>query len=467
MLTDLVVPERSPLDLADPPDGMTWLDPVAAPGADSPLVLERAGLANCGDDGLEEWLRRRFAGIRELPVEAMEVVPLLDVATYTPVLVAAGDDPSCVTARATGELQGWEMQAADGTLIARAATLDSTFRESDREAFGGFNFGSASFGSGESAAGVSLVVSFESSIEPRGGEERLFVAETPFAVLTDLIQIVTSRQVGWFSTRRLSPAFHSYGSHLPRHVPEGTVRCLGPVDGPEEWHSERQLLCSDDGVVLEILRLNRRPEGRAAETHTGIVEWTTNPDLVANVQTPDDLLEYRFDAGIDEETAAAMVASIPVLDSVVWQPTPTETRVADDLSPDWIASILEGAGVADAGADWQPVMDICQLECFSTEPFQIVEAVGTLEGEGELEVSVMKHPPDQPSWFSNTMAIRHVGGIQIFGDTNPRPTSDTHSVCGDVRIRALVRHDEGLDAGMDRLEPVLDLHAILVDQLGC
>jgi len=460
-------PAPSPLDLGPPPDGMEWLDPVAAPAGLSPLVTTRSNLPECAGDGIEDWLRARFEGIRPLPDEAMSAVTLLDVAEQTPVLVAAGDAPACVSARRSGELGGWEMQASDGSVIARGASIDGGFRESDRPLFGGFNFGSDSFGSGESAAGVTLVANLASSLEPRGGEERVFVAETPFAVLTDLAQVVGGRQVGWFSSAQLSPAFHSYGSVLPRHVPIGTVRCLGPVSGPEEWHSERQLLCDESGVVVDIVRLNRRPEQAAGDSYEGVVEWIgEGATRVATVRTPDDVLRYSFVASVDEATAHAMIASVPVLDEAVWRPTPTTTRLADRLEPTWIEQIFVGAGLDEVVTSWRPQETFCQLECVETAPRQVVDMIGRLPGEGEVEASLTLVDPSQPAGFASSMEVRRVGGIEIFGSTDPRVDSDVHARCGDIRIRVRVAQQEG-SPGMDRLAPVMDVAAILVDQLGC
>ncbi len=461
-------PPGSPLDLGGPPPGMAWLDPVAVPGTISPLVADRATLPVCPSNGLDEWVRGRFDGIRDLPPEPMEIVDLLDVATCTPVLVAAGDPPVCVTARRSDGLGGWEMQAADGSLIARAASIESEFREPDRPKFEGFNFGSSAFGSGQWGSGVSLLSAFASSVRPQDdGPERLLIAETPFAVLTDVFSVTAERQTGWFSAAQLLPAFHSYGSQLPRHVGQGTARCLGPVSGPDELHSERQLLCDDRGVVLEVLRFNRRPDRLPAESYDRTITWDESADgLVATVRVPNDRLEYRFAAGIDRDTAEAMLLSVPTLDEAVWRPTQTATRPAAQLNPAQIATILEAAGAHDVAAAWQPVMMFCQLECFDTLPEQIVEATGSVVAVGELEVAVTKVDPGEPVWFADTMLIRHVGGIEVFGSTTPRLTSDTHSRCGDVGIRVLVRRETG-EAGVHLLDPVMDIHAILADQLGC
>lgn len=383
-------------------------EPVEDLSTQNPLLAPYFELDACGDVSLlEEWM----PGAAGIEVRSIRPADLESVMTVIPILRAEG--AACVSARVAGsaglppDIAGWILLDDAGELIARAVGHRTGSGEPaliDHPVLRGMNgeYHQDWIASGQLITGWVIDGMVVADINLGGGSFMRTTIEIPGYELPTEGRAegrAGAELIGLLSLRELAPIEDQTLNLVPRILPDGVFRCMGPywqgrID-PIPEPQEVTTYCDESGEVMQIgfPHSGYSPPNTFAET----IEVSGMVYSVYEIDGGDVLVTGPFPpygdiivrSSFDPAEVKVSLESIPGLDARRFAPADGVDDYRSVFSFDWVAGHLNAIGATEIESRQQPPGSQEKLDVVGVE-FRPAESSTTLEG------SFWIYPPDEP-----------------------------------------------------------------------
>lgn len=462
----------------EPPLRLVDYDAMAQPDGVTPWIQSLLDLPACRDDGgLRAWAGERLPS---LPAEPAVPVPLGTVVRETPILLRP-PPVACSVALRKADALAWELQDSAGVAVARGATSSSALAADPWGGVEGDIFQDV-IASGQHLNGLttSTRIGGRLALDPR--DERLFVTDFPYhGPPRDPRWPWAGRWIaGWFGVSEMRPPDYRLAVPVPRLVPEGFVRCAGPVEASfDPMQGRVTTLCHPDGSVITVrVGAPTSPEGTLRSLPDFEADRTTTVAHIGDRRlltagSPVGRIVLDVPARIDEDGLRRMAATVPALDDRTWRPPGLAVDLRERFSVDWVRDALVAAGAREVLADEadRTVDGGLGLVCAGGGPCvhpppRPIEVNLTLPTGERIEGFVMVDKDPYTPWPPHGLArIRTVSGVDVRISEQPW-ANPVELRCGGVHVSLRTL---GIGRGVEPgpADPIADLAERLVPALGC